>query len=331
MDPNSQSKLNVLIVTSDPSVLKTATQALAEREYTVITVPNGSDALDVLKQRAVDIMLSDIDLPGMPGVTVAKTASRMFPDLSVVLMTDGSGTEAARSAVGCGASDYVSKPLDTPHLLLVLERNLERRKVDAGQLYRERSQVLFSAIKALAAAIDAKSFYTATHSSRVTTLCLAAGSVLGLSSADMATLELAAQIHDIGNIGTPDEVLDKPGTLTDVEWVDILRHPDVGSSILSHVPGLTQVSSIVRHHHERYDGGGYPDGLSGDAIPLLSRVVAVADAYEAMTSERPYRHAKSHVDAIKELRANARTQFDPIILECFIAAVDDIEAGNKAA
>jgi putative two-component system response regulator len=330
MNYGAQTKASILIVTDDRTALESASQALDGR-YVVMSATNGPDALAMLKRRAVDVVLTDTNVPNMPGLHLAHAAARMLPDLSIVLLTAETGIEAARSTVACGASDYVSKPVDQTQLLLVLERNIDRKLVAERQLSQERSQVLFSAIKALASAIDAKSEYTATHSSRVTTLCMNAGRVLGLSSADMSTLELAAQIHDIGKIGTPDEVLDKPGTLTDIEWVDILRHPDVGSSMLSHVPALSHVASIVRHHHERYDGTGYPDGLSGEAIPLLSRVVAIADAYEAMTTDRSYRPAKTHQEAIRELRANAGKQFDPTALECFIAAVDDLEASSKAA
>ncbi|MDO8589079.1 MAG: HD domain-containing phosphohydrolase [Armatimonadota bacterium] len=331
MDQISHRKASVVVVTNERQTLDDACSTLRKHHYNVVGATSGPEALDTLKRRSVDIMLVDFDIPQMPGLHLAQTASRMFPDLSVVLVTPGSGVEAARTAIGCGASDYISMPLTEPQLVLVVERNLDRRNAAATQLSMERSQVLFSAIKALAAAIDAKSEYTATHSSRVTALCISVGKVMGLPGADMATLELAAQIHDIGNIGTPDEVLDKPGTLTDVEWVDILRHPDVGSSILSHVPALSHIASIVRHHHERYDGAGYPDGLSGDAIPMLSRIITIADAYEAMTADRPYRLAKSHEDTIRELRTNAGKQFDPTLLERFIAAVDDLEAGRKAA
>jgi putative two-component system response regulator len=331
VDHSSHPKANILIVTSDDATADAALNALSGRRYNVMIATNGQQALAVLKQRAVDMMLTDINVPHMPGLHLAHAAARMLPDLAVALLTQETGIEAARTAVGCGASDYISKPIDTPQLVLVLERNLTKKRSSADQLATERSQVLFSAIRALAAAIDAKSDFTATHSSRVTALSVSAAKVMGLPASDIATIELAAQIHDIGKIGTPDEVLDKPGTLTDMEWVDILRHPDVGSGMLSHVPALARVASIVRHHHERYDGTGYPDGLAGEAIPLLARIVAIADAYEAMTSDRPYRMAKSHTEAIRELRANMGKQFDPLALECFIAAVDDMEAGSKAA
>ena len=181
-----------------------------------------------------------------------------------------------------------------------------------------------STIRAIAEAIDAKSHFTAQHSTRVAHLCVRAGKRLGLSSYEMATLELAAQVHDIGKIGTADEILDKPGQLTNTEWDDILQHPCVGCSILSHIPLFAMVALVVRHHHERYDGTGYPDRLSGDEIPLLARLIAIADAYEAMTADRPYRPALAHEEAVHGLRKNAGIQFDPALVESFIAEVDGV-------
>ena len=188
-------------------------------------------------------------------------------------------------------------------------KSLEKGLVDLAQIERRDSQLWWLAITIIIVLT-------------ITVTAVDTCSVVG---------DAKAWKIDLGNIGTPDEVLDKPGALTEVEWVDILRHPDVGSNMLSQVPALSQVASIVRHHHERYDGKGYPDGLSGDAIPLLSRVVSIADAYEAMTADRSFRLAKSHEQAIRELRLNAGEQFDPMLLERFIAAVDDFEAGRKAA
>jgi putative two-component system response regulator len=328
---NLDTKTNALVVSQERSVIETAKECLSARRFNVLHSPAGPDALELLKKRSVRFMLTDMNLPEMPGVLVAQIAARMFPDICIVLATAKENMEQARAAMGSGVSDYITKPLELKTLETVIDRNIQRRQIESKQLCQERSRVLFSAIKALAAAIDAKSYFTATHSSRVTSMCMTAGKLMQLNENDMANLELAAQLHDIGKIGTPDEILDKPSALTDMEWVDILRHPDVGSSILSHIPSLTQVASVVRHHHERYDGTGYPDGLSGEAIPLLSRLIAIADAYEAMTADRPYRPARTHSDTVAELRANSRKQFDPMILECFIAAIDDMVASSKAA
>lgn len=331
MDMGSAGVSSVLIVTNEEDVRECAARSLTGRRCNVMLADNGPKALDVLKQRAVDLMVADMGSEHIPGVHLSQAASRMFPDLAIVLLVDETGIEAARMVVGCGASDYISKPISDTQLILVIERGLQKRRADAELLSNQRSQTLFSAIKSLAAAIDAKSDYTATHSGRVVGLCASAAKTMRLSETDTATLELAAQIHDVGNIGTPDEALNKPGALSDVEWVDILRHPDVGSSMIAHVPALSHIASIIRHHHERYDGNGYPDGLKAEAIPLLSRIISVADAYEAMTADRPYRLAKTHQEAIRELRINSGKQFDPSVLEHFIAAVDDLEATRKAA
>jgi HD-GYP domain-containing protein (c-di-GMP phosphodiesterase class II) len=148
------------------------------------------------------------------------------------------------------------------------------------------------------------------------------GAELGLSEEQLNTLELAVYVHDLGKIGIPDEVLSKPGKLTDDEWVDILRHPSLSAGFLAGIEELAEVASIVRHHHERVDGSGYPDGFKGEAIPFLSRILSVADAFEAMTSPRPYRKAISWEEALAELRNNAGTQFDPEVVEAAARVVE---------
>ena len=330
-DRHERKRVTVLLVGDDRAFPGDAAASLALRGFRVLRASNGPEAIETLKERSVDVLALDGDTSDLPAASMAQTACRMFPDLRVIVVLDEQNPDTVRAALASGASDFTAKPMDEARLLAAIERNVEKQTNDAALLCEERSETLFSTIRALAAAVDAKSRYTATHSNQVTGLCLSAGKALGLSAADMATLELAAQIHDIGNIGTPDEILDKPGRLTEIEWVDILRHPDVGSSMLSHIPALGRVASVIRHHHERFDGNGYPDGLRGEAIPLLSRIIAIADAYEAMTSDRSYRPARTHAEAVSELRANARAQFDPDVLEYFVAAVDDAEATRKAA
>ena len=189
--------------------------------------------------------------------------------------------------------------------------------------------MLFKAIKALAAAIDAKSHYTGCHSARMAELCLQIGGAMGLSEGRLNTLELAAHIHDVGKIGTPDSVLMKSERLSDEEWADILRHPAMGADFLAGIDELAEVATIVRHHHEHIDGTGYPDGLKGEAIPLLARILSVADALEAMTSDRPYRAAITLESALDELRANSGTQFDPAVVEATIRVIGDNIAGDK--
>jgi putative nucleotidyltransferase with HDIG domain len=170
---------------------------------------------------------------------------------------------------------------------------------------------LRSQIVALTAALDERDGYTCRHSHRVMANARTLGGVMGLDAAGLAELEVAALLHDIGKLLVPDSILNKPGRLTSEEHARMSEHPALGAQILARVPGLEVVATIVRYHHERWDGGGYPDGLVGTCIPLASRIIAVCDSYNAMTSDRPYRRALSHDAALAELRAHAGWQFDP--------------------
>lgn len=193
------------------------------------------------------------------------------------------------------------------------------------------SDVLFDTIRAMAAAVDAKSQYTKGHSLRVAELSYRIGAEMKLSEKQLAILLFAGHVHDIGRIGTNDTTLSKSSTLTASEWANVLKHPADGSQILKDIPELKEVALAIRHHHERTDGLGYPDRLGGDAIPLLARILAVAEAFDAMTSARPYRGGLGDNDAFEELKKHSGKQFDPDVVEAAVSAIQNQADGRKAA
>jgi HD-GYP domain-containing protein (c-di-GMP phosphodiesterase class II) len=187
----------------------------------------------------------------------------------------------------------------------------------------EGNGVLEATVEALSGALGLRDRPTGAHCGRVERLASALGRRAGLSRRSLSDLAWAAELHDIGKVGVPDEVLLKPGPLADGEWEVLKSHASWGCDLLRKVPGLERVAVIVRHHHERFDGSGYPDGLEGNDIPIESRVLAVVDAYVAMTEDRPYRAALQTELAVEELRRNCGTQFDPMVLDAFEAELSD--------
>ena len=325
---------HVLVVDDEQDVLDQLSKALRGFGYTVSTATSGESALSLTRERRFDVVIADLCLERISGIQLTQALSRMHPQMPVVLMTAHGDVEAGRLALEAGVSDFVTKPVEPEALPFVVESNLQRKRLEARRLSEERADVLFKAIKAMAAAIDARSDYTSSHSVQMAYLCIAIARELDFNQDALNALELAAYIHDIGKIGTPDSVLSKPEKLSDDEWVDILKHPATGADFLAGIEELTEVAAIVRHHHEQFDGTGYPDGLKGDAIPLSARILAVADAFEAMTSERPYRSPMSRADALDELRKNAGTQFDPAAvaaLECVAESFMEVGGEKKAA
>src|SRR5579884_2906034 len=192
--------------------------------------------------------------------------------------------------------------------------------VHNARLYQEIEQGYLSTIRAVVGVVDARERYAQGHSERVRALCAAAARELGLDARAAATLELAALFHDVGHVGVPEAVLNKPGALSAEEWATVRKHPLLGATMLKRVPRMEGVAQVILQHHERYDGQGYPDGLLGDEAQVSAQVLAVADAYEAMTSPRPHRPALTRQQAVAELRKNAGTQFAPRVVEAFVRA-----------
>ena len=204
---------------------------------------------------------------------------------------------------------YASKTFVEQNQSLILQRDeLEVAYDKLQHTYRDT-------VITLSRAVDARDPYTAGHSGRVAILSSKIAKKLGISKTESEQIELAAQFHDIGKIGIPDSILLKPGKLTEIEYSEIKKHPVVGTNILSNIEFLKDALPIILHHHENYDGRGYPYGISGTEIPLGSRIISIADTYDAMTSDRPYRKALSHEEAVKEIVRCKRTQFDAEIIE----------------
>lgn len=324
-------KTQVLIVSLSDRVRRSLSEGLTAYGYGCTTAPDADGAMTLLKKSKVDVVVSSIELVGMNGLQLSRAVSRIYPHVPIVIMSQQPDGSQVAQALSNGAADMASESSTAEDIHAVIERNLERKSAAARRIVSDRAEILFKAIRSLTAAIDAKSHYAARHSSRVTQLSLMVGARLGLSQQEMMTLELAAQLHDVGKIGTPDSVLQKPDTLTDDEWVDVLKHPALGGAFLACVPELCEIASVVRHHHEHFDGTGYPDGLQGDAIPLFSRIITVADAYDAMTSERPYRPAMAHDAAAEELERHGGTQFDPAMVNHLLVGLNERSMERKAA
>lgn len=279
--------------------------------YRVEAAAGATEALELLKTRVFDIALVSLDALPEKDVKSLGQLAAIHPDMPIVLMAPNLRPSDSREALRRGASDVLVLPCKQSELPVVIERNLERRRLELQRMIQKSTGILLQAIDALVASIDAKDHFTAGHSDRVTLLSLAIAERLNLSNEERYALELAAKLHDIGKIGLPDSSLNKESPLTEEEWEAMREHPSMGSKIVGAIDELAYVSTIIRHHHERLDGTGYPDGLRGPTIPLLSRIIAVADAYEAMTSERAHRSRLSPTEAMEELERRAGIFYGP--------------------
>jgi len=287
----------------------------------VRSASSGGEALELLRSQRFDLLLTDQSMPGLSGLELTDAVARMHPDMPIVVLTGHTDVELARDSLRRGASDFVTKPVNVQELPILVERNLTRRRLEVARLREREGQVLFEALKALASAVDAKDRYTARHSRQVTRLAMLLADEIGLSSEERYQLELSAWMHDVGKIGVPDSILTKPSPLTEDEFAIVTLHPVKGGEIVGEIVELTRVADVIRHHHERMDGSGYPDGLKGEAIPLASRIILISDAFEAMTADRSYRRGLGRDIALRELRDHSGTQFDPELVKVFIHMV----------
>jgi putative two-component system response regulator len=308
----------VVLVVDDGEANRELIEAcLAGIDCQVRTAEDGEGALNAVQALRPDLVLLDVQMPGMDGYEVcrrikAAPATRLLP---VVMITSLDRTEDRVRALECGADDYMTKPVDRIELVARVRSALRLKSVYDSLDSAE--QVIFS----LAAAVEAKDPYTEAHTQRVAESARSIGVSLGMDAADLEALYRGGLLHDIGKIGIPDAILLKRGPLDPDEEITMRTHPIIGETIVAPLHSATRLLPIIRHHHEHYDGSGYPDRLAGERIPKLARIVAVCDAFDALVSDRPYRVRKTVEEATATLREGRGRQWDSEVVDIFLAGV----------
>jgi putative two-component system response regulator len=317
----------VLIVDDDPADVEEITTLLQREGYGIVSVPDGPAVASLGILERPDVIVLDVSLPGSCGFELCRTLKEnavtcMTP---VVLVTDAHTTEGRTRGLEAGADDFFVRPIN-PQELRARLRSLVRLKRLTDDL--ESAQ---SIIRSLALTIEARDPSTAGHCQRLSQYATALGATLELSDSDLALLRDGSFLHDIGKVAVPDAILLKPSTLTDSEKDRMRQHTIIGDALCGELQSLAAVRAIVRSHHERLDGSGYPDGLDGEHIPLLAQIVGLVDTFDALTTVRPYKPALSREQAYDELRTEARRGWRRRDLtEEFIALAPSISDGHAA-
>ena len=309
----------VLVVDDLAPNLKLLERLLTFEGYAVLMASDGQEAVETVHRDGPDLVIMDVRMPRLDGFAACRALkadprSRLTP---VVLMTGTAEREDRVRAIDAGADDFLMKPIDATELKARV-RSLVRLKRYTDDLDSAESVIL-----SLARTVEARDPNTEGHCERLARYALALGRRLGLPEDDLAALHWGAYLHDIGKIAIPDAVLFKPGPLSDEELIVMRTHPVIGERLCGSLRALARVRPIIRHHHERLDGSGYPDGLSGDAVPLLAQVVGIVDVFDALITFRPYRQSGSVSEALGQLRSEAAIGWrDPSLVEAFASAVE---------
>lgn len=326
-----------LLIADDNSEIRDVLCDLLSVDYECRMVGSAEEALALLSVTEFNLVITDIMMDGMSGLEMVPHILNLAPDTVIIMISGAQTIENAIEALRVGAFDYLTKPFDLRHVEMATRRALEhyallesKRRYDnyMEELIKQRTaevrrtlelleESYQTTLKALAAVLETRDHETHSHSERVVTFSLRLGCELGLDKNQLRSLEFGALLHDIGKIAVPDAILRKPSGLTEAEWTMMRQHPSHGQQILRDIKFLEGASYVVAQHHEKWDGTGYPMGLRGEEIDFNARIFAVADAFDAITSNRVYRTGKSYERAIAELDRNSGKQFDPIVIEAF--------------
>ncbi|HIJ97236.1 MAG TPA: response regulator [Desulfuromonadales bacterium] len=331
-------KEHILIVDDEEMIRDLLTSALTQEQYTCHQAANVDEAFQVLGTQQVELVISDIMMPGRSGVDLLRDLKRIDPDIAVLMITGLSDTNTALECIHLGADDYITKPFGINRVLLTVKNLIEHRSLELEKknyqislefkvveqtrqlraTMSELSVAYDSTLSALVKALDAREKEVGSHSERVMNFATLLAGKLGIIGKELQELAKGALLHDIGKIGISDNILLKPGKLNDDEWTEMRTHPRVGHDILSEIEFLKGPAEIILSHHERFDGTGYPHKLRGELIPLGARIFATVDTLDAMTSDRPYRRALPFDAVTAEITKHSGTQFDPAIADLFL-------------
>ena len=329
-------RARVLVADDEPEIRDVLFDLLSP-VYDCAAVGSAEEALLCLHKGAYDLVISDIMMGGMSGIEMIPHVLKMSPDTVVIMISGVQTVESAINALRAGAFDYVMKPFDLQHVEAAVERALthhtlrvekrryenyleemvEQRTVELDNALRSLGDAYRTTLKAHTAALETRDSETHGHSERVVNFSLRLGREMGLDAEQMRSLEFGSLLHDIGKIGVPDAILRKPGALDESEWVRMREHPLHGQRILRGIEFLEGAARVVAQHHEKWDGSGYPLGLRGEEVDQNARIFAVADAFDAITSDRVYRRGRTYEEAAAELNDFAGRQFDPEVVAAF--------------
>lgn len=323
----------IVVVDDDPIILKKTWNTLTDGGFKVVGFKSGKSLLDYTADNpAPDLILMDINMPEMDGFEVIrelKKSEAAWKTTPVIFLTANEDEDTETKGLSLGAMDFIRKPFVPSVLVLRIKHAVElirlQRDLESmvDEKTRENENLFLHVVESLADAIDAKDNYTNGHSGRVAVYSKEIASRYGYDEKSLEKIFMMGLLHDVGKIGVPDEVINKPGRLTDEEFACIKKHPAIGGKILGNIKEMPELAAGAKWHHERYDGRGYPEGLSGDEIPEEARIIAVADAYDAMTSNRSYRGALPQEKVRGEIEKGKGCQFDPKFADIMLQMIDE--------
>ncbi len=353
---------NILIV-DDEIGPRESLRMILKPNYNVYAVESGQAAIQMIQQTQMDVVTLDLKMPGLSGIEALKEIRVIDPDVMIIIITGYGTLKSAIESIRYGVFDYIPKPFNVPEILSIIDKSIQRRKLNLKvkevlghcshqPLIKEPEvhsdfplqnetkgitdfrwdgiapsdhQSCLEFAKVLAYTLEEKDPYTSGHSERVCYYSDFLSKRLSFPPKERSELQIASYLHDIGKIGISNRFINKKGTLTPTDWAIIKQHTKKSIELLIPLNLSSNILSYIQHHHERYDGTGYPDGLVGEQIPLGARIIAISDSYDSMTSDRPYRKPLNNGDAKSELLKNAGKQFDPKLVSIFLEVLKEME------
>ncbi len=311
---------NTILIVDDEEDNLALLYRIFRNKYTILKTTSPIEGLEIIKNNNVNVVISDHKMPDMDGIEFLEKVAKYNPDIIRILVTAYSDASILIDSINRAAIyQYVKKPYNPQEMTLIVEQAMEYQQLknDNNILVADLKDLFSGTIMAIIEALDAKDSFTLGRSRRVAFYALKMAQKLDLSKDDQVKIELAGLLHDIGMIGINDDILYKPEPLTSEEYAQIKEHVQHGVKILSEIKQLKDVIEIVRYHHEKYDGSGYPLGIVGDDIPLGARIIAICDTFDSMISYRAYRQALTPNEALNKIKSLAYTQFDPNLVQVF--------------